>query len=98
MRNPRAGKAKQDPELPQLDETAASAERQGTQRSRPAPPPPGAREVAPGPTVSMTSTEAQNGFGRMLEMVARQAPKRVGLRFVPTRVVSWDHSKLAGAY
>jgi PPOX class probable F420-dependent enzyme len=32
------------------------------------------------------------------EMVARQAPKRVGLRFVPTRVVSWDHSKLAGAY
>jgi PPOX class probable F420-dependent enzyme len=32
------------------------------------------------------------------EMVAAQAPKRVGLRFVPTRVVSWDHRKLAGAY
>jgi PPOX class probable F420-dependent enzyme len=32
------------------------------------------------------------------EMVAKQAPKRVGLRFVPTRVVSWDHSKLGGTY
>jgi PPOX class probable F420-dependent enzyme len=27
-----------------------------------------------------------------------QAKKRVGLRFVPTRVVSWDHTKLGGAY
>jgi PPOX class probable F420-dependent enzyme len=32
------------------------------------------------------------------EMVAKQAPKRVGLRFVPTRVVSWDHGKLGGTY
>jgi PPOX class probable F420-dependent enzyme len=32
------------------------------------------------------------------EMVAAQAPKRVGLRFVPSRVVSWDHGKLAGGY
>jgi hypothetical protein len=32
------------------------------------------------------------------DMVAAQAPKRVGLRFTPTRVVSWDHSKLGGAY
>jgi Pyridoxamine 5'-phosphate oxidase len=32
------------------------------------------------------------------EMVAAQAPKRVALRFLPTRVVSWDHRKLAGAY
>ena len=31
-------------------------------------------------------------------MVEKQAPKRVGLRFSPTRVVSWDHSKLGGAY
>jgi PPOX class probable F420-dependent enzyme len=30
--------------------------------------------------------------------VRKQAPKRVGLRFVPTRVVSWDHSKLGGIY
>jgi len=28
--------------------------------------------------------------------VAKQAPKRIGLRFHPTRVVSWDHRKLAG--
>jgi PPOX class probable F420-dependent enzyme len=32
------------------------------------------------------------------EMVAAQARKRVGLRFVPSRVVSWDHRKLEGAY
>jgi general stress protein 26 len=32
------------------------------------------------------------------EMVAQQARKRVGLRFVPSRVVSWDHRKLGGAY
>jgi len=31
-------------------------------------------------------------------MVAQQAQKRVGMRFVPTRTVSWDHSKLGGAY
>jgi PPOX class probable F420-dependent enzyme len=31
-------------------------------------------------------------------MVAKQAPKRVGLTFVPTRTVSWDHRKLHGAY
>ena len=31
-------------------------------------------------------------------MVEKQAPKRVGLRFNPTRIVSWDHSKLGGAY
>jgi general stress protein 26 len=32
------------------------------------------------------------------EMVAAQARKRIGLRFVPSRVVSWDHRKLGGAY
>ncbi|MDQ3933920.1 MAG: pyridoxamine 5'-phosphate oxidase family protein [Actinomycetota bacterium] len=32
------------------------------------------------------------------EMVLAQAPKRLGLRFVPTRIVSWDHGKLGGAY
>jgi PPOX class probable F420-dependent enzyme len=32
------------------------------------------------------------------EMVMAQAPKRVGLRFAPTRVVSWDHRKLEGSY
>jgi hypothetical protein len=31
-------------------------------------------------------------------MVAKQAQKRVGLTFVPTRTVSWDHRKLGGAY
>jgi general stress protein 26 len=32
------------------------------------------------------------------EMVAGQARKRMGLRFVPSRVVSWDHRKLGGVY
>jgi PPOX class probable F420-dependent enzyme len=32
------------------------------------------------------------------EMVRGQAQKRIGLRFVPTRTVSWDHRKLGGAY
>ena len=31
-------------------------------------------------------------------MVAAQAPKRVGLTFHPTRIVSWDHRKLSGVY
>ena len=31
-------------------------------------------------------------------MVAKQAQKRVGLTFRPTRTVSWDHRKLAGVY
>ena len=31
-------------------------------------------------------------------MVAAQAQKRVGLTFVPTRAVSWDHRKLGGVY
>jgi PPOX class probable F420-dependent enzyme len=32
------------------------------------------------------------------ELVLKQARKRVGLRFVPTRVVTWDHRKLGGTY
>ena len=32
-------------------------------------------------------------------MIERQAPKRIGLTFTPTRVVSWDHRKLGeGVY
>jgi PPOX class probable F420-dependent enzyme len=31
-------------------------------------------------------------------VVGKQAPKRVGLHFAPTRIVSWDHRKLGGAY
>jgi hypothetical protein len=32
------------------------------------------------------------------EMVRKQAQKRVGLTFTPTRTVSWDHTKLGGTY
>jgi hypothetical protein len=31
-------------------------------------------------------------------MVDKQARKRVGLRFGPTRTVTWDHRKLGGDY
>jgi PPOX class probable F420-dependent enzyme len=31
-------------------------------------------------------------------MIARQAPKRIGMTFTPTRIVSWDHAKLGGTY
>ncbi len=33
-----------------------------------------------------------------MEAVRSQAAKRVALQFVPRRVVSWDHRKLAGVY
>ncbi len=32
------------------------------------------------------------------QAVEKQAPKRVGLTFLPTKVVTWDHSKLGGDY
>jgi PPOX class probable F420-dependent enzyme len=38
------------------------------------------------------------GAAEAKEAFRQQARKRVGLHFVPTRVVSWDHSKLGGAY
>jgi PPOX class probable F420-dependent enzyme len=45
---------------------------------------------------------AQAGTGDLVpeveQMILQQAPKRVGLRFVPTRTVSWDHRKLGGTY
>src|SRR5689334_24949471 len=32
------------------------------------------------------------------QMVESQAPKRIGLTFHPTRIVTWDHGKLGGTY
>ena len=32
------------------------------------------------------------------EMVAAQAPKRVGMEFIEARRVTWDHRKLGGTY
>jgi PPOX class probable F420-dependent enzyme len=32
------------------------------------------------------------------QMVEKQAPKRIGMRFHPTRAVTWDHRKLGGTY
>jgi PPOX class probable F420-dependent enzyme len=39
-----------------------------------------------------------DGSPEMKELFRAQAPKRVGLRFRPRRVASWDHRKLAGTY
>ena len=38
------------------------------------------------------------GSQEMKEAFRKQAEKRVGLRFKPSRVVSWDHRKLGGTY
>jgi PPOX class probable F420-dependent enzyme len=38
------------------------------------------------------------GSEEMKEAFRKQAEKRVGLRFKPSRVVSWDHRKLGGTY
>jgi general stress protein 26 len=36
--------------------------------------------------------------GDVRETVAAQAPKRVGLQFMPQGLASWDHRKLGGSY
>lgn len=41
---------------------------------------------------------AETAPPELREFIARQARKRVAIRFTPTRVVSWDHAKLGGAY
>ena len=38
------------------------------------------------------------GAPGMRAALRAQAPKRVGLRFLPTRIVTWDHRKLGGVY
>jgi PPOX class probable F420-dependent enzyme len=42
--------------------------------------------------------ERYTGHSGVEEMIAAQAPKRIALQFVPCRVASWDHRKLAGVY
>lgn len=41
---------------------------------------------------------APGGGDAVQNMIAQQAPKRVALRFRPTRTVTWDHRKLGGVY
>ena len=42
--------------------------------------------------------DGQHPAEPVIQMIEAQAPKRIGLRFVPTRTVSWDHRKLGGVY
>jgi len=39
-----------------------------------------------------------SGAAEMKALFRAQAPKRVGLTFLPTRTVTWDHRKLGGTY
>ena len=43
-------------------------------------------------------TVAEEDVKRLIGAVAQTAEKRVVLRFVPERYVSWDHAKLGGRY
>jgi PPOX class probable F420-dependent enzyme len=52
---------------------------------------------AAGPSGAFSGTTGE-ASPELIDMIARQAAKRVGLRFTPTRTASWDHRKLAGAY
>jgi general stress protein 26 len=36
--------------------------------------------------------------GELAKFIGKQASKRVGLIFTPTKTVTWDHRKLGGAY
>jgi PPOX class probable F420-dependent enzyme len=38
------------------------------------------------------------GHSNVDEMIRVQAPKRVALQFVPSRIATWDHRKLRGMY
>jgi hypothetical protein len=38
------------------------------------------------------------GDETMKQLFRSQAPKRIGLTFTPTRIVTWDHRKLGGTY
>jgi PPOX class probable F420-dependent enzyme len=45
-----------------------------------------------------TLSEAEAADPGVREMMRARAAKRVGLRFTPTRKITWDHRKLGGAY
>jgi len=38
------------------------------------------------------------GAEEMKQFFRSQAPKRIGMTFEPTRIVTWDHRKLGGTY
>lgn len=42
--------------------------------------------------------DTQDAPPQLREFVAKQAAKRVAVRFRPTRTVTWDHRKLGGVY
>lgn len=54
-----------------------------------------------GMALTVRYTAGLNGDGisdDLTQFVRKQATKRIGLRFHPTRIISWDHRKLGGVY
>jgi hypothetical protein len=65
----------------------------------PPPPPPRDPALVEGYGLRLFERYAGGELGEEIrEMVAAQAQKRVGLRFVASRVITWDHRKLDGGY
>ena len=50
-----------------------------------------ARAVIEAQLAALAADDAKRAF-------RDQAPKRVGMTFEPTRIVTWDHRKLGGVY
>jgi PPOX class probable F420-dependent enzyme len=48
--------------------------------------------------VGLELLERYGGRDGLAEVVRAQAAKRVALRFMPRRTISWDHRKLGGGY
>lgn len=46
-------------------------------------------------TDGLTTESVPDGLPQFVD---KQATKRTGLRFHPTRIISWDHRKLSGVY
>ena len=56
-------------------------------------------ELVAGVGAEIFKRYGDNSLGSgFMDMVRVQAAKRVALQFVPRRVASWDHRKLAGTY
>ena len=57
------------------------------------------RRLRHGAVRALRARRRRRGPGRgRARWSGKQAQKRIGLRFVPTRTVSWDHRKLGGTY
>ncbi len=56
------------------------------------------RRYAPSHGTAATAPTPESIPPELRDFIAKQARKRVAIRFRPTRIVTWDHRKLAGTY